>query len=210
MMHTSTQVRSTSWRSRRRLGLLLFATGFFLGPLGDFAHVVTGTTGYPTERYGVDWMGIPFWVPFLFGSAALLVGASHLSLDRLLGADSMRIGSTSLLRVALGLLAFLGLYVASGLLPGPAGGMDDAALALGAGMTWATLDRTWQGALLALATAFCGTAFEILLIKNGIFYYSPSVSNLMGVPSWLPWLYVAASVGVGNFGRFIVQTQERE
>ncbi len=182
-----------------KLLLTLFLAGFFLGPIGDYAHVATGTTGYP-EGYAFYILGLPWWVPLLFGSAALSIGATHPSIDRHLGASPERAGSRGWKGVFAGMVGFIGLYVISGMLPSP-GGVSDVLLAAGAIAMWAALDRTWQGALLAASTALSGTAFEMFLVSNGVFFYQPGADNFFGVASWLPWLYVAASIAVANFAR---------
>lgn len=183
--------------------LKLFFLGFVLGPIGDYCHVLSRTNGYPQHIFRYYFLGVPFWVPFLFGTATLAIGLSHPSLDVLLGAPRSRPGSESLGQVAYGMLAFLALYAVSGFLPFKTGGFNDLIMALGALVVWLSFDRTWQGLLMGVFTACLGTLAEISLVKLGAFFYLPHTANLWGVPSWLPWLYVAASVTVGNMGRFL-------
>ncbi len=183
--------------------LILFITGFCLGPIGDYFHVATETTGYPTGRYAFYFFGLPYWVPLLFGSAAVVVGMTHPWLDLILPGSPSRPGARNGAWALGGVLVFLGLYLASGLLPGPAGSANDALMGMLALMVWAMLDRTWQGIFLGIVTALSGTLVEILLVQGEIFFYHPGRDNLMGVPSWLPWLYFAASVTLGNFGRYL-------
>jgi len=181
--------------------VIIFVLGAVLGPVGDLFHLLSGTTAYPD--------GFPFWAPLLFGAAGLGVGLSHPMADRVLGPSSSRLrpGVRCWTYTGLGLAAFLGLYCASGYLPGKTGGLRDLLLAGGAIGVWVALDRTWQGLLLAAATALCGTLFEIGLVSTGAFYYLPGSSNFYGVASWLPWLYVAASVAMGNLGRKVFVPQ---
>jgi len=185
--------------------LILFALGFFLGPIGDYCHTISQTTGYPPEVYGYYFFGIPFWVPFLFGTASLAVGVSHPNLDRRLGPSTPRPGEKNGLVASLGVLVFLGLYALSGFLPYKIGPGDDLILAGAALLVWALFDRTWQGIFLGLLTAAIGTGIEILLIKVGAFYYIAPNDSLLGVASWLPSLYFSASVTLGNFGRWLLK-----
>ena len=163
-----------------------------------------GATGYPQGVYGFYLPGgVPFWVPFEFAAATLAVGLSHVLADRLIGpADAgARPGARSWAGAWAGVTAFVLLYCASGYLPWGDAGVNDVVLAVAATAVWAIFDRTWQGAVLSWLTAIAGTGFEILLVKTEVFYYEPRASGLFGVATWLPWLYVTASVGVGNFAR---------
>ena len=55
--------------------------------------------------------------------------------------------------------------------------------------------------VLALATAAVGVGVEATLASRGVFsYVAPDAGR---VASWLPWLYVAASVAVGNLARYL-------
>jgi len=175
--------------------------GAILGPVGDFCHVFTETTGYPQGVFAFYFWKIPFWVPLLFGGAALMIGLSHPFLDRLFKAPLSRPGSQDWKSIVCGLVVFIALYSLSGFLPWEAGGFSDIILAMGGLGVWGILDRTWQGILFGILTAIVGTFIEIILVKIGAFYYLPHASNVWGVASWLPWIYIAASVTVGNLGR---------
>jgi hypothetical protein len=186
-------------------GLALLFLGAVLGPLGDFCHVISGTDAYPNSSLFIhpELIKMPFWVPPLFAGATLAVGFSHPFLDHFLGRTRQRLGARGIVPAALGALSFLALYAISGFLPGTAGSANDLFIGAGALAIWAIFDRTWQGLLLGAGTALAGTAVEITLVHQGAFYYLPRAANLFGVPSWLPWIYVAASVSVGNIGRIM-------
>jgi len=92
------------------------------------------------------------------------------------------------------------LWSASGFLSVPLG-VKDSLLALGALAAWFALDRTWQGFLEGMLTAIAGTFVEIVLVRNGVFSYLPPNDSILGVASWLPWLYFCASVALGNIAR---------
>lgn len=185
--------------------LILFILGFFLGPVGDYAHVISGTTGYPQSVFGFYVMGIPFWVPLLFASASLAVGLSHPWMDRWLGKAVDRPGTRGMGIAIFGLLVFMAVYGLSGFLPWPTGGLSDLVLMFLATLVWIFLDRSWQGLILGAFTAIIGTAVEITLVHYHAFYYVFPKDNLYGVASWLPWIYFTASVTLGNFGRVLAK-----
>lgn len=174
----------------QRIAALLLA-GATLGSLFDWTHVATGTTAY-TAPY---WLGLAWWVPLMFASAALAIGLSHPHLDRRFGHRPPRRSHTALLAGLVGLGA---IWAGSGLLPLPHWQrglvLAPAALAL-----WWTLDRTRVGLALAAATAIVGCAVEILVSRLGYFVYVEP--DFININSWLPWVYVAASVAGGNLGR---------
>lgn len=183
--------------------ILLFVLGALLGPVGDYFHVASRTTIYPSRAFlwDVSLFGMPVWVPALFGVATIVIGLTHPALDRLFGAPKGRPGARSWLGASSGLVIFLGLYAASAYLPLATGGWRDVALGLGALSIWAIWDGTWGGLVLGAMTAVAGCAVELGLVRGGVFGYAPENGNVLGIASWLPWLYLGASVTVGNIGR---------
>jgi hypothetical protein len=167
----------------------LFLLGAVVGPLGDASHVISGTLAYPQGAYPLYFFGMPYWTPLLFGAAACLMGA-------VAGAGP----GFSRARAIAAVAAFFGIYALSGFLP-HASRVADGMLAALALAHWWTFDRTRVGLGLAVAAAVGGTAFEALLVRQGVFSYLDGSAGLYGVPSWLPWIYVAASVAVGGFAR---------
>ncbi len=188
--------------------LILFLIGAIMGPLGDWFHVISETTAYPPGVYAFYFGKQPYWVPLLFGTAAVAIGLSHPQMDRWLGAPTSRPGSRGIDGVILGIAAFLGIYAMSAFAPLETGSTLDSVLAVSALLLWWAADRTWQGLLLAVLTAAVGTAVEIYLVQQRAYVYLSPKDNFYGVGSWLPWLYVAASVAVGNLGRFLREPRE--
>ena len=66
---------------------------------------------------------------------------------------------------------------------------------------WLNLDKTREGLIIALITSLIGCLIEIILSKLNHFYHTSQ--NIMGIPYWLPAIYFAASVGLGNIGRWL-------
>lgn len=174
-----------------RTAARLAVAGAALGTLLDGVHVATSTTRYPHPAV----LGLAWWVPLMFGGACAAIGLSHRLVDRLLG----RAVRPSAARVAVGMALVLALWATSGVVK-PA----DTALGILAPTSvamWLALDCTLVGLALAIATAAAGVAVEATLASLGVFaYVAPDAGR---VASWLPWLYVAASVAVGNYARWL-------
>jgi insulin-induced protein INSIG len=185
-----------------RRALILFLFGAVFGTAADLTHVLSATTAYPQGVYGWYLGEQPWWVPPLFGLAAVAIGLSHTAMDAVLG-RRRRIGTRSALHALAGAAAFLALYGASGFLPWDTGGLTHLVIASASVAIWIGFDCTWQGLMLAAGTAAAGTLFEILLVEEGVFSYTPRTANFNGVAIWLPWLYAAASVAVGNLARVL-------
>lgn len=185
-----------------RIVILLFIGGL-IGPIGDYMHVVSGTTYYPPRAFlfDVSLFGLPLWVPAIFGFATVLIGLVVPASDPLFGGRRSHPGARSWLGVISGLVVFLGIYATSAFLPFDTGGWRDIVIALAALSYWAIWEGTWPGLVLGAFIAAAGTAAEIGLAEAGLIAYAPENANLFGVASWLPWLYLAASVGAGNLGR---------
>lgn len=177
-----------------RLVLRLVILGAVVGPLLDRAHAWTGAIGYDVP---VTALGVPWWVSLVYIGAALGIGLSHPALDRALKRPQ-RV-TLSLPKLALGFTMMALLWVASGLLPG-SNAFIAACLFVGAAATLAALDRTWQGALMALGTGAGGVVVETALVRLGLFHHRRP--DVLGLPIWLPCLYFAGSVAIGNLARF--------
>ncbi len=169
----------------------LLAAGALLGTLLDAVHVATTTTRYTAPAF----LGVAWWVPLMFGGAALAIGYAHTIVDLVVGRHVV----PDVRRVTVGIALLLALWVTSGLVkPAPVALwiVAPASIAM-----WWFLDRTPVGLVLALATASCGVAVEATLVSAGAFaYVAPDAGR---VASWLPWLYVAASIAVGNLARWL-------
>jgi phosphatidylglycerophosphate synthase len=176
-----------------RAALILAVLGATLGPVLDYLHVVTGAIRYlPPVRF------VPWWVPLLYTGAALVIGLSHPLADALI-LPRARPPLTPA-RLAAGFAAFCAVWFASGALP-LSSAIVAAILAPVSLALWGWLDGTWQGLVQAAATAAGGCAVEMVLSGAGLF--SHTHPDVLGVALWLPWIYVAASVGVGNVGRWL-------
>lgn len=171
-------------------GLKLFVLGALLGPWADHFHTQAGVLAYyDTVVFNMAW-----WVPLLFGLATVIIGFSHLSLD---DRFAMQPKPKNGLDVVWGLLFFLVVYKLSALLPESF--IKLILLGFLSLATWYFLDRRVLGLVQALLTAAAGCLVESSLSHAKLFYYTNP--DFLGVPFWLPFLYVAASVAVGNLAR---------
>jgi hypothetical protein len=179
-----------------RVAAGLAVAGAVLGTLLDALHVATSTTRYAHPAA----LGLAWWVPILFAAAALVIGLSHRAVDALLG----RRPPADPARIAVGLVALLGLWATSGLVKDVR--IATPLLAAASLAVWWRLEGTLAGLGLGLATAAAGVAVETSLVRAGAFeYVAPDAGR---VASWLPWLYVTASVAVGNLARWLASASE--
>jgi len=73
---------STTMNLHKGLPILyLFLLGATLGTALDAFHVYSGVERYPAPVF----LGVAWWVPLLFGGAAVAIGCSHVKIDPLLG-----------------------------------------------------------------------------------------------------------------------------
>lgn len=180
-------------KQKLRTLFVLFIIGGILGPVGDMAHVKTNTLSYPPEAYGFYFFDLtPYWVPLLFGFAAVAIGLGHLSFIK-------KEASASFASTLLVLLIFISSYGVSGILPWPHVILGGTTL-----FCWWRWDRTLSGALFAFMCAVIGMSVEMVLISKNVFSYNPRVIDFMTIPSWLGWLYALASISLGPFTRCLI------
>ena len=176
----------------------LFVLGATLGTALDAVHVHTGVERYPAPvLFGLAW-----WVPLLFGAAAVAIGYSHPMVDPLLHHDrpSHRL-SSSFAELTWLLLAYL--ISASTLESLVKVGL----LFLIYFNFWLLMGGGWQNLLLSLVTAITGALIEMILVASGAFSYLHP--DILGVPYWLPFIYACASLAVGDFGRSLMSFSQR-
>jgi hypothetical protein len=65
---------------------------------------------------------------------------------------------------------------------------------------WWGFDRTKVGLSMSVLTAICGPAIEVILI-NLLELYHYSHPQVLGVPTWIPWVYFCGGPAVGLLGR---------
>ena len=156
--------------------LALFAAGGIGLALCDQIHVQAGVLDYETGGF----FGQAWWVPLQFGVAALAIVAGAAPFAR----GRAKPGAAAFLT---GTLWFVAAYAASGLFDA-----HPYALAAAFVVTWALrVAFARQPAYLvasSLLLAAAGTGAEAILSAAGTFAYANP--DLLGVPIWLPGLYL--------------------
>lgn len=164
-----------------------------MGSLLDAFHVYRNVEYYPAPTL----LGIAWWVPFLFGGAAVAIGYSHPFIDPLIGnkrpAHSL---VSSMSELTWLLLAYL---ICASILDTLA---QTALLFIIYMNFWLLTGGRWQNILLSAVTAITGTLVEMVLVAGGAFAYVHP--DLLGVPFWLPCLYACASLAIGDIGRSLL------
>ena len=177
-----------------RLALL----GATLGVALDWVHVATGTTAYTSPAV----LGLAWWVPLLFGGAAVAMGLARPLAERLTNRtrDRMSMELTAG-GAATGLAIFVLAYLSSAFLALPSL-VVAAIISVFFLCAWGTSDGTSLGFWLALLTAAVGTGVEVTLTAAGAFTHH--YQELAGVAAWLPPLYATGQMGVGAVGKRLV------
>lgn len=175
-----------------RAGAALAGLGATLGVALDGIHSHFGAT-----RYAEPWVwGTAWWVPLLFGGAFTL-GLLRPALDRWRG-GALHVPTRAAALGAMG--AFVAAYWTTvAPLPWPA---VTALVLANAAAAWALVDRTARGLAFGLAAAIGGPTVEAVLVARGAFEHLQPLA--LGLPAWLPALYLSASVGLGALGRRLV------
>ena len=177
---------------RGRTLLWLFLLGASLGTALDAFHVLSHVERYASPAL----LGVAWWVPLLFGSAAVAIACSHPLLDPLLHHRRFRPLFSSLL----GLTWLPLVYLIS------ASFFDTltktALILLIYCYFWLLAGNDWQNLVFSLVTAITGTLIEMILVAAGAFIYLQP--DILGVPYWLPGIYACASLALGDLGRSLL------
>lgn len=185
---------ATLWRV-----LFFLVLGAIVGTALDALHVWSGASRYSDVPL-MPVLNVAWYVPPEFAIAGVTVGLLRPELDEELNRPRSDLPAW---QVAGGMALLAVVWAASGLL-GKWGlsNVQITALLLPAGAAgWFVFDRTRQGVIAALLTAAIGVLVESALTWTGTYAYTRP--DFLGVPMWLPTLYITACGAVGNFGRFL-------
>jgi len=157
----------------------VFLLGAVAGTLLDQIHVRSGVLWYAHPVL----FGQAFWVPLVFGAGGLVLVNSHAVFVALAGGGVPG-------PLAAQALLFVGAYLMTGV------AADQPLLVLGVLVTaWAmrvAVAPSRELVLAGIAFAVGGPLFEAALSATGGFSYDRP--DLLGVPCWLPALYLHASL----------------
>jgi hypothetical protein len=176
--------------SRQRLiraTVILMGLGATLGSALDAIHSHFGAISYTSPVFA----RAAWWVPLLFAGAY----AAGIVRPLLAGEEPALPGW----KVALGMGLFIAAYwLTVAPWPWPARCAILSVIFLAG---WAICDRTRLGLVIAALAAIFGPAVEITLIRAGVFVHHEA--HVFGIPVWLPFLYLTASVGLGGLARWL-------
>ncbi len=176
----------------------LFVIGAICGTALDAFHVYSSIEHYPKPAF----LGVAWWVPLLFGIAAVSIGYSHPFIDPLIhNIRRPRRLTTSIAELSWLLLAYV---IAAGAFTSIS---KVILLSLIYFNFWLLTGRGWQNLLLSLITAITGTLIEMTLVAAGAFSYLEP--DILGVPYWLPFMYACASLAIGDLGRSLMNSSAR-
>jgi hypothetical protein len=177
---------------RGRKLLWIFLLGASLGTALDAFHVFTHVERYASPTL----LGVAWWVPLLFGCAAVAISYSHTLLDPLLHHRRFRPLFSSLLGLAWLPLAYL---ISASFFDT----LTKTTLILLIYFNfWLLAGSDWQNLVFSLVTAITGTLIEMILVAAGAFAYLHP--DMLGVPYWLPGIYACASLALGDLGRSLL------
>ena len=173
----------------------LFLVGAICGTALDAFHVYSSIEQYPRPAF----LGVAWWVPLLFGFAAVSIGYSHPFIDPLIhNIRRPRRLITSIAELSWLLLA----YVIA------ASTFTSISKAILLGLIyfnfWLLTGRGWRNLLLSVVTAITGTLIEMTLVAAGAFSYLQP--DIFGIPYWLPFMYACASLAIGDLGRSLMSS----
>lgn len=179
--------------------LIFFVLGLTVGTLLDAYHVYNFTAEY-TNTAKIPILEVAWYVPIEFGAGGMAVGLLRPELDEEL---RRKRSDLAILVVSLGLASLMVAWAVSGLLTrvNIPNGVTTLLLTVIAIATWLFFDRTYQGVMAALITAAAGVGVEAMIVRTGTYRYLHP--DFIGVPAWLPSLYLTACVAGGNLGRFL-------
>lgn len=186
-----------------------------LGMLLDNQHGLFGVLEYAPWGLPINiyWSGkvvlkTAAWVPILFGFAGWIMSIIVLVLDEFFDTSAAKRNPTWPM-VLYGISMFSGQYYLSGLLDHVQvhNVVIHVVLAAIAAFGFHVFDGTKAGLVLAVATAVSGPIAEILLINLPKLYIYTH-ADVLGICSWIPWVYFLGAPAVGNLARKLLVTQE--
>ncbi|XP_053732294.1 insulin-induced gene 2 protein isoform X2 [Synchiropus splendidus] len=177
-------------------GSLLFSVGVFLSLVLNLLQVQRNVTLFPPDVMSSIFSSA-WWVPPCCGSASTVIGLLYPTVDRRLGQPHRfkREWSSVMRCVAV----FVGINHASAkvdFVNNVQLSLTLAALSVG---LWWTFDRSRCGFTLGVTIALLATLTTQLLVHHQLFRYTSP--DFLYVRSWLPCIFFAGVITVGNIGR---------
>ncbi|ETE72587.1 Insulin-induced 2-like protein [Ophiophagus hannah] len=180
-------------------GIVLFLIGVFLALILNLLQIQRNVTLFPPDVISSIFSSA-WWVPLGCGTASAVIGLLYPCMDRHLGEPhKFKREWSSVMRCV---AVFVGINHASA----SKQKVDFAnnfqlsltLAALSVGLWW-TFDRSRNGFGLGIGIAFLATLVTQLLVYNGVYQYTSP--DFLYVRSWLPCIFFAGGITMGNIGR---------
>uniref|UniRef100_H3B8S7 Insulin-induced gene protein n=1 Tax=Latimeria chalumnae TaxID=7897 RepID=H3B8S7_LATCH len=177
-------------------GVVLFSIGVFLALVLNLLQVQRNVTLFPPDVIASIFSSA-WWVPLCCGTASVTVGLLQLAAD-----THCLFNQSFLLHFSSN---FMCVCVCVSVNTGPKKvdfanniqlSLTLAALSIG---LWWTFDRSRSGFGLGIGIAFLATVVTQLLVYNGVYQYTSP--DFLYVRSWLPCIFFAGGITMGNIGR---------
>lgn len=175
---------------------VLFAIGAAGGLVGDAGHVQAGTTTYLDDSVPFVWESA-LWFPILVGLATASLGELRLWLGPARRGFDARVGVAAI-------AAVIGIYAVTALVYDQPEVPATTLVFTLAVIVAAWLADGWETIACGLAAAIVGPLAEILIVELELSRYSEDADSLLGVPLWLPALYLAFGVVVARLAELLV------
>ncbi|KAI7808967.1 insulin-induced gene 2 protein [Triplophysa rosa] len=174
----------------------LFTVGVFLALVLNLLQVQRNVTLFPPDVISSIFSSA-WWVPPCCGSAAALIGLLYPCMDSRLGEPhKLKREWSNVMRCV---AVFVGINHASAKVDFANNVQLSLTLAaLSVGLWW-TFDRSRSGFGLGVIITILATLATQLLVYNGVFQYTSP--DFLYVRSWLPCIFFAGVITVGNIGR---------
>uniref|UniRef100_A0A452QM86 Insulin-induced gene protein n=1 Tax=Ursus americanus TaxID=9643 RepID=A0A452QM86_URSAM len=177
-------------------GVVLFFIGVFLALVLNLLQIQRNVTLFPPDVIASIFSSA-WWVPPCCGTASAVIGLLYPCIDRHLGEPhKFKREWSSVMRCV---AVFVGINHASAKVDFDNNiqlSLTLAALSIG---LWWTFDRSRSGFGLGVGIAFLATVVTQLLVYNGVYQYTSP--DFLYVRSWLPCIFFAGGITMGNIGR---------
>ncbi|XP_030891108.1 insulin-induced gene 2 protein isoform X2 [Mirounga angustirostris] len=177
-------------------GVVLFFIGVFLALVLNLLQIQRNVTLFPPDVIASIFSSA-WWVPPCCGTASAVIGLLYPCIDRHLGEPhKFKREWSSVMRCV---AVFVGINHASAKVDFDNNiqlSLTLAALSIG---LWWTFDRSRSGFGLGVGIAFLATLVTQLLVYNGVYQYTSP--DFLYVRSWLPCIFFAGGITMGNIGR---------
>ncbi|XP_069472697.1 insulin-induced gene 2 protein isoform X3 [Ambystoma mexicanum] len=186
-----------SWKMNLMVrGCVLFLIGVFLALVLNLLQIQRNVTLFPPDVISSIFSSA-WWVPLCCGTASAVIGLLYPCMDRHLGEPhKFKREWSSVMRCV---AVFVGINHASAKVDFANNvqlSLTLAALSIG---LWWTFDRSRSGFGLGIGIAFLATLVSQLLVYNGVYQYT--APDFLYVRSWLPCIFFAGGITMGNIGR---------